>query len=222
MASLMRGVAYITGAGSGIGQSTAYAFARHGIRSFALLDRNPLTATMTQLKKNHADMHIQALEVDVTSEAAVNDSTAATVKEFGRIDHAANNAGRRRHRRAHSRHRARRHRPPHSRHHHRRAAKPARPDPPDADAGAAATPALILILVPVLSRTRLRRLSRTRTRARTRARARRLPRLPRRHRQRRLDVRAGRAVALNALNRVLRVQARGAGADQSGRGRLRA
>jgi NAD(P)-dependent dehydrogenase (short-subunit alcohol dehydrogenase family) len=77
----------------GIGQYTAYAFARQGIRSFALLDRNPLTATVAQLKKDYPDVAIKTIEADVTSEPAVNDSIAQTVKEFGRIDHAVNNAG---------------------------------------------------------------------------------------------------------------------------------
>jgi len=93
MAFALKGVAYITGAASGIGQATAYAFARQGVRSFALLDRNPITETITNLQKLDSSISIKAIELDVTSESAVNDSVAATVKEFGRIDYAVNNAG---------------------------------------------------------------------------------------------------------------------------------
>jgi len=93
MAFSLKGVAYITGAASGIGQATAYAFARQGVRSFALLDRNPITETITNLQKLDSSISIKAIELDVSSESAVNDSVAATVKEFGRIDYAVNNAG---------------------------------------------------------------------------------------------------------------------------------
>ncbi|KAF2816164.1 oxidoreductase ucpA, partial [Mytilinidion resinicola] len=93
MSFALKGVAYITGAASGIGQATAYAFARQGVRSFALLDRNPPTETIKTLQSLHSSLSIKAIELDVASEAAVNDSVAATVKEFGRIDYAVNNAG---------------------------------------------------------------------------------------------------------------------------------
>ncbi|KAF2261198.1 oxidoreductase ucpA [Lojkania enalia] len=93
MAFALRGVAYITGAGSGIGQYAAYSLARQGVRSFALLDRNPVTKTASELKKTYADISIKEIEIDVANEAAVNDSIAQAVKEFGRIDYALNNAG---------------------------------------------------------------------------------------------------------------------------------
>lgn len=89
----MKGIAYITGAGSGIGKYTAYSFAKQGVRSFALIDRNPLTDTVSQLKKDYPDVQIKAIEMDVTSESAVDHSIAQTAKEFGRIDYAVNNAG---------------------------------------------------------------------------------------------------------------------------------
>jgi NAD(P)-dependent dehydrogenase (short-subunit alcohol dehydrogenase family) len=58
-----------------------------------LLDRNPVTATVTELKKNHPDISVKEIELDVANEKAVNDSVDQTVKEFGRIDYALNNAG---------------------------------------------------------------------------------------------------------------------------------
>ncbi|KAF2786266.1 oxidoreductase ucpA [Melanomma pulvis-pyrius CBS 109.77] len=93
MAFALKGVAYITGAGSGIGQYAAYSLARQGVRSFALLDRNPVTKTVSELKKNYPGISIKEIELDVASETAVNDSVTQTVKEFGRIDYAFNNAG---------------------------------------------------------------------------------------------------------------------------------
>ncbi|KAF2730948.1 oxidoreductase ucpA [Polyplosphaeria fusca] len=93
MAFALKGVAYITGAGSGIGQYAAYSLARQGVRSFALLDRNPVTKTVQELKKSYPDVKVKEIELDVASENAVNDSINQTVKEFGRIDYALNNAG---------------------------------------------------------------------------------------------------------------------------------
>ncbi|KAF2748332.1 NAD(P)-binding protein [Sporormia fimetaria CBS 119925] len=93
MAFALKGVAYITGAGSGIGQSTALALARQGVRSFTLLDRNAVTETASQLKKSFPGISIKELEMDVTDEKAVNHSVEQTVKEFGRLDYAFNNAG---------------------------------------------------------------------------------------------------------------------------------
>ncbi|PSN65409.1 NAD(P)-binding protein [Corynespora cassiicola Philippines] len=93
MTFALKGVAYITGAGSGIGQHAAYSLARQGVRSFALLDRNPITKTVAELKKSYPDISIKEIELDVANESAVNDSVDQTVKEFGRIDYALNNAG---------------------------------------------------------------------------------------------------------------------------------
>ncbi|KAH7092646.1 hypothetical protein FB567DRAFT_489544 [Paraphoma chrysanthemicola] len=93
MSFALKGVAYITGAGSGIGQHTAYALARQGVRSFALLDRNRITTTISELRKIAPDVSIKDFELDVTNEKAIDDSIEQTVKEFGRLDYAVNNAG---------------------------------------------------------------------------------------------------------------------------------
>jgi NAD(P)-dependent dehydrogenase (short-subunit alcohol dehydrogenase family) len=114
MSFALKGVAYITGAGSGnfhqnnqshriphlhltftpgIGQSAAYALARQGVRQFALLDRNSSKTTINELKKNYPDIQIRDFELDVINEKAVNESVAETVKTFGRLDYAFNNAG---------------------------------------------------------------------------------------------------------------------------------
>ncbi|EUC50684.1 hypothetical protein COCMIDRAFT_21986 [Bipolaris oryzae ATCC 44560] len=93
MSFALKGVAYITGAGSGIGQHTAYALARQGVRSFALVDRNPVSKTVGQLNKISPNVLVKEFELDVTDEKAVDDSIEKTVKEFGRLDYAVNNAG---------------------------------------------------------------------------------------------------------------------------------
>ncbi|KAH7066155.1 hypothetical protein BKA63DRAFT_453792 [Paraphoma chrysanthemicola] len=93
MSFALKGVAYITGAGSGIGQHTAYALARQGVRSFALLDRNRITTTISELRKIAPGVSIKDFELDVTNEKAIDDSIEQTVKEFGRLDYAVNNAG---------------------------------------------------------------------------------------------------------------------------------
>ena len=95
MASLLRGVAFITGAGSGIGQYTAYALAKYGVRQFALCDIVPknLDTTSAQLKQNHADVDILNIEADTAKEASVNDAVQQTVDRFSRLDIAVNNAG---------------------------------------------------------------------------------------------------------------------------------
>lgn len=67
--------------------------ARQGVRSFALLDRNPVTNTISELKKIAPDISVREFELDVTNEKAIDDSIENTIKEFGRLDYAVNNAG---------------------------------------------------------------------------------------------------------------------------------
>jgi len=95
MASLLKGVAYITGAGSGIGQYTAYAFARHGVKRMALTDIRPenLQNTIDKLKKDAPDVEVEAIQMDAAKEEDVNRSIEQTVKRFGSLDYAVNNAG---------------------------------------------------------------------------------------------------------------------------------
>ncbi|KAK3679178.1 hypothetical protein LTR78_000739 [Recurvomyces mirabilis] len=95
MASLLRGTAFITGAGSGIGQSTAYAFAAHGIRKLAIADINPtnLATTKAQLNQKYPDLEILTLETDTSNEKSVDSAIATTISKFSRLDIAVNNAG---------------------------------------------------------------------------------------------------------------------------------
>ncbi|KAB8233861.1 SDR family NAD(P)-dependent oxidoreductase [Aspergillus alliaceus] len=95
MACKVTGTAFITGAGSGIGKTTALNFARHGITSLALLDIN-----LAQLENTRNELHIafphvevEALHVDVTDEASVDGAIEMAVSRFGRIDIAVHSAG---------------------------------------------------------------------------------------------------------------------------------
>jgi NAD(P)-dependent dehydrogenase (short-subunit alcohol dehydrogenase family) len=94
-ASILRGTAYITGAGSGIGQYTAYAFARYGVKKMTLTDIKPenLETTVAQLKKDYSDIEVEAIQMDTSKEKDVDSSIAQAVKRFGRLDFAVNNAG---------------------------------------------------------------------------------------------------------------------------------
>jgi NAD(P)-dependent dehydrogenase (short-subunit alcohol dehydrogenase family) len=92
---LLKGVATITGAGSGIGQATAVGLIRHGVRKIAICDlsRQGMNDTIALMKDIEKNVEIEAIEMDVTKESAVSSGFRAIVDRFGRIDHAINNAG---------------------------------------------------------------------------------------------------------------------------------
>ena len=85
-------VAFVTGAGTGIGRATALAFAAQGAR-----------VTVTGLPRPEVDETAQLIEAaggtalastcDVTVESDIQAALAATVEAFGRVDIAFNNAG---------------------------------------------------------------------------------------------------------------------------------
>src|SRR3712207_395595 len=85
-------VAFVTGAGSGIGRATALAFAREGA-SVAVADileeDNQETARMIMDLGRHA----LAITCDVARNDDVRRALDETVKTFGRLDFAFNNAG---------------------------------------------------------------------------------------------------------------------------------
>jgi NAD(P)-dependent dehydrogenase (short-subunit alcohol dehydrogenase family) len=85
-------VAFITGAATGIGRATAIAFAQNGA-SVAVVDNN-LDAgpqTVEFIKKSGGKAHF--IKCDVSSGSQVKDAVAETIKIFGRLDYAFNNAG---------------------------------------------------------------------------------------------------------------------------------
>ncbi|KFH46309.1 3-oxoacyl-[acyl-carrier-protein] reductase-like protein [Hapsidospora chrysogenum ATCC 11550] len=95
MATLLKGTAFITGAASGIGQHTAFAFARHGITKLALADINMPNLERTQqiLKERFPNVEVLPLRMDVRNHQEIKDGIAEITSKFGRLDVAVNNAG---------------------------------------------------------------------------------------------------------------------------------
>lgn len=85
-------VAFVTGAGSGIGRTTAVAFARAGAR-VALADLSADGLRETARLVEEAGGPVLALTRDVTSEDEVGSALDDTIQAFGRLDVACNNAG---------------------------------------------------------------------------------------------------------------------------------
>jgi NAD(P)-dependent dehydrogenase (short-subunit alcohol dehydrogenase family) len=85
-------VAFVTGAGSGIGRATATAFAAEGA-DVALADIDAVGNEETaQIVAEHGG-RVLAVECDVTSSSDVKTAVERTVQELGRLDVAFNNAG---------------------------------------------------------------------------------------------------------------------------------
>jgi len=81
-------VALITGAGRGIGEAIALAFAREGAR-VAVADVDAKTATATARRLGARGL---ALQMDVASKGSVDDGFAAIDRKWGRVDIAVTNA----------------------------------------------------------------------------------------------------------------------------------
>jgi NAD(P)-dependent dehydrogenase (short-subunit alcohol dehydrogenase family) len=85
-------VALITGAASGIGRATALAFSKEGARVvIADMDGKGCDETAHLIEKEKGK--VLALKVDVSSSEQIKEMIQKTVKEFGRLDYACNNAG---------------------------------------------------------------------------------------------------------------------------------
>src|SRR4051794_14213849 len=85
-------VAFVTGAGSGIGRATAIAFARGGADVVAV-DRDEQAARATAAQIEQLGGSALALACDVSSSDQVRGALDSTVARFGRLDIAFNNAG---------------------------------------------------------------------------------------------------------------------------------
>jgi NAD(P)-dependent dehydrogenase (short-subunit alcohol dehydrogenase family) len=85
-------VAFVTGAGSGIGRETALAFSREGA-AVVVTDRSEDGNKETAGLVEQAGGEVLALACDVTSEADVAAALEAAADRFGRLDAAFNNAG---------------------------------------------------------------------------------------------------------------------------------
>jgi NAD(P)-dependent dehydrogenase (short-subunit alcohol dehydrogenase family) len=89
---LNRKVAFITGAGSGIGRATALHLAGRGAR-VAVTDIDPDGAQSTVSQIHDSGGEALLIPLDVTDEAAVGSAVQQTVDHFGTLDCAVNNAG---------------------------------------------------------------------------------------------------------------------------------
>lgn len=86
-----RKVAFVTGAGSGIGRATAQAFVAAGYAT-ALVDRDE-TAGLRAQDELASSGECRFIPCDVTNDASVAAAVAETVSAFGRLDAAFNAAG---------------------------------------------------------------------------------------------------------------------------------
>jgi len=85
-------VALVTGGAAGIGRATALAFAREGINVvLADIDSKAGEQTCDDLRAMNVQAHFQ--RCDVTQDGDVAALIAETVRRFGRLDYAFNNAG---------------------------------------------------------------------------------------------------------------------------------
>jgi NAD(P)-dependent dehydrogenase (short-subunit alcohol dehydrogenase family) len=92
MSTLAGKVAFITGAGTGIGAATALLLARQGAK-LSLIGRRVAQLIDVQNAIIGAGGQARAIEADVADATAMNDAVDETVKAFGGLHLAVNNAG---------------------------------------------------------------------------------------------------------------------------------
>jgi NAD(P)-dependent dehydrogenase (short-subunit alcohol dehydrogenase family) len=93
MAGTMAGkVALVTGAGSGIGRAIALSFAREGA-SVVVADMNPAGGGETVSEALKLGAHGTFVPCDVSRKSDIQAMVDETIKNFGRLDIACNNAG---------------------------------------------------------------------------------------------------------------------------------
>jgi NAD(P)-dependent dehydrogenase (short-subunit alcohol dehydrogenase family) len=80
---------------SGIGKSTAIAFAQNGLSAVTLVDMNVplLEKTRDELRAQFPSLAVEILEVNVANEESVESAVQKTVERFGRVDIGINCAG---------------------------------------------------------------------------------------------------------------------------------
>jgi len=89
------GVAFITGAASGIGEACGFQFAKYGAAALVLCDINlPAQEKVGErIRLAYPKIEVQVLHIDTSKEDSILEAHAAAIKRFGRIDYAVNNAG---------------------------------------------------------------------------------------------------------------------------------
>lgn len=85
-------VAFVTGASSGMGLSTARAFAQSGA-AVAMVDINEAAVNAAAEELRALGSSVLGVRCDVADEGSVAAAVAETVQQFGRLDMAFNNAG---------------------------------------------------------------------------------------------------------------------------------
>lgn len=85
-------VAFLTGAGAGIGRAGAHALARNGA-TVVVSDLDPERAAAVAAEIAAAGGRAEAIGLDVTDDAAVEEAIAATEARFGRLDILHSHAG---------------------------------------------------------------------------------------------------------------------------------
>ncbi|KAK8157690.1 oxidoreductase [Phyllosticta citrichinensis] len=98
MAAILEGVAFITNAGSGLGQTIAYSLAKHGVKQFALTDSDEagLQSTANTLQKEHSITSTSILTLPqpaTPTEESIEAAVQRAAAHFGRIDFAINETG---------------------------------------------------------------------------------------------------------------------------------
>ncbi|KAJ5701015.1 hypothetical protein N7493_012061 [Penicillium malachiteum] len=95
MAFQVKGTAFITGGGSGIGKATAITFAENGISALALVDLNliVLEVTRNEIKARYPHVQVEIFQTNVAEEESVEAAIGKTVELFGSIDVGINCAG---------------------------------------------------------------------------------------------------------------------------------
>jgi len=90
-----KSVAFVTGAGSGIGKAVAHSFVAEGIRQIAIIDLSAERLTETSISLQSLDSSVKILNItaDCRKEADVESAIQETVKQFGRLDVCCNAAG---------------------------------------------------------------------------------------------------------------------------------
>ncbi|KIW96774.1 uncharacterized protein Z519_02165 [Cladophialophora bantiana CBS 173.52] len=88
-------VAWVSGAGSGIGRAIALQLFADGFRKMCIVDVNEsnLKATAENIKSKYPDAEVISVPVNITEDSEVRVSIDATVQQFGRLDCCVNAAG---------------------------------------------------------------------------------------------------------------------------------